>query len=215
MAAANTMRFTVLLLMLAFSATTRADQPPPAATVLRWLKLNEKVEVGEPKAIRLTSGETAFLFPANFDDRGRNFMRGVVLARPAIRSAREIEGIAGHSFEVATPEPRARSFVAINESGSGQGTVEGRMALYTFSGWTPTVILQTEYHSNLGYCGPPTPFECHSTTVSWRFEERELIETKVVESGLRPDRLARKRFVKRYSLHGGRFVAEAAHSRAR
>lgn len=209
------MRLQLLLLVgsIAPSVDALADTRPSDQTVLAWLGSTEQVRLGQGKPIWLASGERAILMPAAFLDRGRNFSRGIILVRPKLRSAQEIEGISGDQFDTVRSKGGGPSLVAMDESASGQGTIEGRMMLYTFDGWHPTTLLKTEYNSNLGYCGPPTQFSCESTEVRWRFSDKngtgvpDIVETKVVASGPDPDRLVRKKMVTKYSYVSGQFHA--------
>ena len=190
---------------------------PTEAQVRAWLDSAEDLYLYKSTPIVLTTGEPAFLVETEFPQRGRNFSHGVVLVRPRLRQAREIEGIAGSRFITVRPERGGQTFVALDEVASGQGTVEGRKVLYVFDGWRPVALLRSEFRDNLGNCGLTESSDpCHAREVEWTFTDvngdgkPDLVETVTTKSGPNAKALrTESSVVTQYLYQRGTFVGRS------
>lgn len=207
---------TVLLAALCARVSCHAEGIPPEQQVRRWHGMAEGVYLYAHVPVVLANGEHAMLVETKFPQRGRNFSPAVVLIRPGLKQAREIKGIGGSKFVTLQPEPDGRTFVALDEVASGQGTVEGRKILFSFDGWRPVIVLKNEFRDNLGSCGFVRGEDrCYAREVDWKFIDVnadgrvDMVETVTLKSGLAGRKLATDSMtVTQYVYHRGSFVAK-------
>lgn len=153
---------------------TAETAPLTDAQIEQWWKSGQKVapderlEVnGNMTSIKLTGNEEAVLVTVTFPGRGRNSYDGVLLVRPKLKEAREIEGI--KNFKVFTSfrldsEP---SLISAAGSDSGGGTTFGEKRALFFDGWNPVVLHEERLGNNSGSCGPDRA--CFAQELEWIF----------------------------------------------
>ena len=133
-------------------------------------KPDEEIEVHKVKPIRLKSGEKAFLATTTFHGRGRCCESVVLLIRPTLQKAREIEETFS-SIEVRDLDGDEVSEISTHGGFCGQGTcVFEKMILY-FDGWEPNVLHSRGFGDNEGACGSESGYPCYMSEVEWTFRE--------------------------------------------
>jgi hypothetical protein len=218
-------RLLVLLPLLAFALPCFAGvthYPPPSPSqvnqIKKWWKPekrekpDEEFGIGHVYPVRLKSGEAAYVASVDFPMRGRCCSAGILLVRPDLQEARQIDP---HSI----PAP---NFVELVDLGggfvkglvmsgafTGQGHTSGSWALLYFDEWQPVTIFSRKFEDNLGEDCGRTRFSgrpCHSKEVKWVFLDldgdriKDLVETIVNCDGDEPDQMTCKTTVNAYLI---------------
>lgn len=209
---------TILLFLLSFCASVFAGNTPPSDDeIQKWWKQNNKEEMtieGKPLQIGLRKKEVAYIVPVGFYGRGRNFIWHMVLVRPAIKEVQEVEEPVRRDSIVHDLNHDGISEIETVSLGSGQGTTSGEKSIVQFDGWKPIVLHHTEFHDNLGGCGPPPGGygKCVSKEVNWQFVDldgdgnNDLIEEIIVMKGSRPNKLSTKKTINKYLFKNNAFI---------
>lgn len=201
------------MLFMAFSIAPAQAQTPSKVTIATWWNQPERVEIGDIKKITLDGGETAYLASTQFVERGRNFSRGVLLARPSLKKAIDLSTLLDASFDIVklSSYPSSESYIVTTPGASGQGDYEGKKTLLHFIGWEPIVVMTRKEFDNRG----TTADGCPSTSrrFEWKFvdlnndRELDLIEIRTDEKKDLPDcQLKTLKTTRRYRNSGFEFV---------
>jgi len=182
-----------LMFFVAFSIAHAQVGIPTKETIVEWWNQPERVQIGDIKKITLIGGETAYLASAEFVDRGRNFSRGVLLARPSLNKAIDLSSLIDSEFDIIKlgSYPFSASYIVSTPWASGQGTYEGKKTLLYFNGWEPIVVLVRKESDNLGVNADSCPSA--SRRFEWKFVDLnndkalDLIEVRIDEKRVKPD----------------------------
>ncbi|OBY73620.1 hypothetical protein [Acinetobacter gyllenbergii] len=152
--------FITLCLSSLISATHAAV--PTDKTIISWItnlqdsnaSPPQAIQIDSTEAVKLISGEEAYLSGVSFENAGRNFWAGYVLTRPKLKQARILKEFGGqsNSFKVHSTVYKAKpiQLIEIESTGSGQGTVESSKSLVYFTQWTSKLIAEVEESSYNG-----------------------------------------------------------------
>lgn len=174
-----------LILFMAFSIAHAQVGTPTKEIIVEWWNQPERVEIGDIKQITLMGGETAYLASTEFVDRGRNFSRGVLLARPSLNKAIDLSLLIDAEFDIVklSSYPFSASYIVTTPWESGQGTYEGTKTLLYFNGWEPIVVLTRKESDNRGVNADSCPSA--SRRFEWKFVDLnndrvlDLIEVRI------------------------------------
>jgi hypothetical protein len=230
----------MLIALLAFAATAElggsvSSGDPNAALLGRptdeqirewWFQgrsrtYSEPMEILHTFPVVFEGGENAFLCNVWFDDRGRNFQRGVLLVRPGLKQAHEILGTNSEIEDVRYLPRRSRrntpSMIVHSGVGSGQGETEGIRQIFLINRrGTPVILHEQRFEDNWGNCGGDTLRLCHSKEVKWEFVpnmggSEGLRETLVFCDGKESEQLKCKTEVRTYLYKDKKFVPVDPH----
>jgi hypothetical protein len=217
-----------LIVLLAFIAVPcfAADTycPTPShSQIKKWWKPengkspDEEMDIGGVRPVRLKSGEQAFVADVGFPTRGRCCEGGMLLVRPDLQEARQIDsqGIDLHPrvSEVMDLEGSRFAGLVISGSMTSAGEAAGHNTFVYFDEWNPVILHTRRFGSNLGSCGgTDTSPPCHSEEVKWVFVDldgdyiKDLVELIVYKDGEEPDQLIWKTKVNAYLIKDKQFV---------
>lgn len=111
------------------------------------------IDINKTQAVRLKSGEVAYLSGVEFGDAGRNFWGGYILTRPKLKQSQILEyGGQANSFKVYNAQAKSKpiQLVQLTSASSGQGEVSSRDDLVYFDGWKAYVVATAESSSYPG-----------------------------------------------------------------
>ncbi|MDQ9019612.1 hypothetical protein RFI02_00630 [Acinetobacter sichuanensis] len=111
------------------------------------------IDINKTQAVRLKSGEVAYLSGVEFEDAGRNFWGGYILTRPKLKQSQILEyGGQANSFKVHNAQAKSKpiQLVQLTSASSGQGEVSSRDDLVYFDGWKAYVVATAESSSYAG-----------------------------------------------------------------
>lgn len=135
-----------------------------------WGKTSdEKISVKEIKPILLSNNESAFLAGVYFFNRGRNFMDGAILIRPARKEVKDMSEYIDPGFEIKDLDHDGVSEIVTQTMGSGQGSTIGSKRILQFDGWTPVILLEADFEDHSGVCGHRD--DCNYKSTEWKFLE--------------------------------------------
>lgn len=170
------------------------DAPKPLPSqismgdIKSWLRTNETFTLIKHDDVILCDKETALIAQAEFENRGRNFDTAVILIRPQQHSAIEL---AAMQYEITnlsgTNNP---TIVELTKEASGQGTLEGSIALVQFRGDRPILIHEQDYQDKSGACAENET--CKSTLVEWSYETKDdgqILVEKIINSSTMNDKV--------------------------
>jgi len=148
----------ITLSLLGLISTTHATVPTDK-TIISWItNLQDSnanpphaIQIDSTEAVKLISGEEAYLSSVSFENSGRNFWAGYVLTRPKLKQARILKEFGGqsNSFKVHSTVYKGKpiQLIEIENAGSGQGTVESSKSLVYLNQWTSKLITEVEESS--------------------------------------------------------------------
>ncbi len=111
------------------------------------------IDINKTQAVRLKSGEVAYLSGVEFEDAGRNFWGGYILTRPKLKQSQILEyGGQANSFKIYNAQAKTKpiQLVQLTSASSGQGEVSSRDDLVYFDGWKAYVVATAESSSYPG-----------------------------------------------------------------
>lgn len=111
------------------------------------------IDINKTQAVRLKSGEVAYLSGVEFEDAGRNFWGGYILTRPKLKQSQILEyGGQANSFKIYNAQAKTQpiQLVQLTSASSGQGEVSSRDDLVYFDGWKAYVVATAESSSYPG-----------------------------------------------------------------
>ena len=111
------------------------------------------IDINKTQAVRLKSGEVAYLSGVEFGDAGRNFWGGYILTRPKLKQSQILEyGGQANRFKVYNAQAKSKpiQLVQLTAASSGQGEVSSRDDLVYFDGWKAYVVATAESSSYAG-----------------------------------------------------------------
>ncbi|MFM6905029.1 MAG: hypothetical protein ACKOUU_03040, partial [Acinetobacter tjernbergiae] len=128
----------VLSILCGFFITVSVSHAavPTDKTIISWItnlqdsnaNPPQAIQIDSTEAVKLISGEEAYLSGVSFENAGRNFWAGYVLTRPKLKQARILKEFGGqsNSFKVHPTVYKGKpiQLIEIESAGSGQGTVE-------------------------------------------------------------------------------------------
>ena len=132
----NKKNFIYITLCLSGLISTTHATVPTDKTIISWItnlqdsnaNPPQAIHIDSTEAVKLISGEEAYLSSVSFDNAGRNFWAGYVLTRPKLKQARILKEFGGqsNSFKVHSTVYKGKpiQLIEIESAGSGQGTVE-------------------------------------------------------------------------------------------
>jgi hypothetical protein len=213
----------VALIGVVVSCTAFAGEPPSIQQVQEWWKAKstEEMAIDDPlQEVHLVDKEVAFMAPAYFFQRGRNFFRRAVLIRPDLKEVRELPYPVGFDFSVQDLDGDGVSEVLSVSTESGEGDNYSVHAIFRLDGFNPVLLHEAVTEDNLGWCYRG----CEKVDVAWKFghsrppnsDETLLTETITTSrSPQDPARLKSRSETRRYVLIGNVFVrADAERLRA-
>ncbi|ENW99363.1 hypothetical protein F900_02529 [Acinetobacter modestus] len=139
-------------------STTHAAVPTDKA-IISWItnfqdsnsNPPQAIQIDSTEAVKLISGEEAYLSGVSFENAGRNFWAGYILTRPKLKQSRILKEFGGqsNSFKVHPTVYKGKpiQLIEIESAGSGQGTVESSKSLVYFTQWTSKLIAEVEESS--------------------------------------------------------------------
>ncbi|WP_293735146.1 hypothetical protein [uncultured Acinetobacter sp.] len=151
----------VLSILCGFFITVSVSHAavPPDKTIISWItnlqdsnaNPPQAIQIDSTEAVKLISGEEAYLSGVSFENAGRNFWAGYVLTRPKLKQSRILKEFGGqsNSFKVYPTVYKGKpiQLIEIESAGSGQGTVESSKSLVYFNQWTSKLITEVEESS--------------------------------------------------------------------
>lgn len=151
----------VLSILCGFFITVSVSHAavPPDKTIISWItnlqdsnaNPPQAIQIDSTEAVKLISGEEAYLSGVSFENAGRNFWAGYVLTRPKLKQSRILKEFGGqsNSFKVHSTVYKGKpiQLIEIESAGSGQGTVESSKSLVYFNQWTSKLITEVEESS--------------------------------------------------------------------
>lgn len=155
----NKKNFIYITLYLSGLISTTHATVPTDNTIISWItnlqdsnaNPPQAIHIDSTEAVKLISGEEAYLSSVSFENAGRNFWAGYVLTRPKLKQARILKEFGGqsNSFKVHSTMYKGKpiELVEIESAGSGQGTVETTKSLVYFTQWTSKLIIEVEESS--------------------------------------------------------------------
>jgi len=135
-----------------------------------WGKTSsEEITVEKIEPILLSDNERAFLAGTWFFSRGRNFIAGAVLVRPALQEVRDVSEYCRPDFKVRDLDRDGVSEIITETLGSGGGTTSGTKRILQFDGWNPVILHEADFedHSGVGSMCEG----CEDKSVEWQFLE--------------------------------------------
>ncbi|EOR05596.1 hypothetical protein [Acinetobacter genomosp. 15BJ] len=170
----NKLALSILFGFLIPVSTTHAAVPTDK-TIISWItnlqnsnaNPPQAIQIDSTEAVKLISGEEAYLSGVSFENAGRNFWAGYVLTRPKLKQARILKEFGGqsNSFKVHPTVYKGKpiQLIEIESAGSGQGTVESSKSLVYFTQWTSKLIAEVEESSYDGrYDDKLGAEDCHT-----------------------------------------------------
>ena len=148
----------ITLCLSGLISTTHATVPTDKA-IISWItnlqdsnaNPPQAIHIDSTEAVKLISGEEAYLSSVSSENAGRNFWAGYVLTRPKLKQARILKEFGGqsNSFKVHSTVYKGKpiQLIEIESAGSGQGTVESSKSLVYFTQWTSKLITEVEESS--------------------------------------------------------------------
>jgi len=155
----NKKNFIYITLCLSGLISTTHAAVPKDNTIISWItnlqdsnaNPPQAIHIDSTEAVKLISGEEAYLSSVSFENAGRNFWAGYVLTRPKLKQARILKEFGGqsNSFKVHSTVYKGKpiQLIEIESAGSGQGTVESSKSLVYFTQWTSKLIAEVEESS--------------------------------------------------------------------
>ena len=155
----NKKNFIYITLCLSGLISTTHATVPTDKTIISWItnlqdsnaNPPQAIHIDSTEAVKLISGEEAYLSSVSFDNAGRNFFFFFVLTRPKLKQARILKEFGGqsNSFKVHSTVYKGKpiQLIEIESAGSGQGTVETTKSLVYFTQWTSKLITEVEESS--------------------------------------------------------------------
>jgi hypothetical protein len=158
----NKKKFIFITLCLSSLISTTHAAVPSDKTIISWItnfqdsnaNPPQAIQIDSTEAVKLISGEEAYLSGVSFENAGRNFWGGYVLTRPKLKQARILKAFGGqsNSFTVHSTVYKGKpiQLVEIESAGSGQGIVESSKSLVYLNQWTSKLIAEVEESSYEG-----------------------------------------------------------------
>ncbi|ENW81932.1 hypothetical protein F909_01621 [Acinetobacter sp. ANC 3929] len=158
----NKKNFIFITLCLSGLVSPTHAVTPSDKTIMSWItnfqdsnaSPPQAIQIDSTEAVKLISGEEAYLSGVSFENAGRNFWAGYVLTRPKLKQARILKEFGGqsNSFTVHSTVYKGKpiQLVEIESAGSGQGTVESSKSLVYLNQWTSKLIAEVEESSYEG-----------------------------------------------------------------
>ncbi len=173
---------------------TAQTQCPSRAEIAEWWKAgrtatpDEPIEVtGSLNGVVLTGKEEAIVVHVTFPKRGINSYDGVLLVRPKLKEAREVEMAKDFGVFGSYHLPDEPSVISATGWSSGGGHVSGEKRAIIFDGWDQVILHSRRFGDNLGDCG--IYCACVVQQVEWIFsdlngdEKVDLIEVVIQRFG--------------------------------
>ncbi|MBY3624792.1 hypothetical protein HGO21_35440 [Acinetobacter sp. CUI P1] len=158
----NKKNFIYITLCLSGLISTTHATVPTDKTIISWItnlqdsnaNPPQAIHIDSTEAVKLISGEEAYLSSVSFENAGRNFWAGYVLTRPKLKQAKILKEFGGqsNSFKVHSTVYKGKpiQLIEIESAGSGQGTVESSKSLVYFTQWISKLITEVEESSYAG-----------------------------------------------------------------
>ena len=215
-----TIRLMAVLIFLALPCFAASGNHglPSSSEIRKWWNPQEKKRPDEPlevrdlRAIRLKSGEAAFVASVAYPERARCCAWGILLVRPNLHEAREVGSLCKVT-RVLDLDHDGISEVVTTGSFLGQGATSGQHRLLNFDGWKPVVLYEKDFGDVLGGCGMEViGHRCTSKEVTWFFTDldgdwdEDLVELIVFKEGKESDELKWTSRVRAYKLTGKELV---------
>lgn len=155
----NKKNFIYITLCLSGLISTTHATVPTDKTIISWItnlqdsnaNPPQAIHIDSTEAVKLISGEEAYLSGVSFDNAGRNFWAGYVLTRPKLKQSRILKEFGGqsNSFKVYSTVYKSKpiQLIEFESAGSGQGMVESSKSLVYFTQWTSKLITEVEESS--------------------------------------------------------------------
>lgn len=155
----NKNNFICMALCLSGLISTTHAAVPTDKTIISWItnfqdsnaSPPQAIQIDSTEAVKLISGEEAYLSGVSFENAGRNFWAGYVLTRPKLKQAKILKEFGGqsNSFKVHSTVYKGKpiQLIEIESAGSGQGMVESSKSLVYFTQWTSKLIAEVEESS--------------------------------------------------------------------
>lgn len=158
----NKKNFIYITLSLSGLISTTHAAVPTDKAIISWItnlqdsnaNPPQAIQIDSTEAVKLISGEEAYLSGVSFENAGRNFWAGYVLTRPKLKQSRILKEFGGqsNSFKVHPTVYKGKpiQLIEIESTGSGQGTVESSKSLVYFNQWSTKLITEVEESSYNG-----------------------------------------------------------------
>ncbi len=155
----NKKNYIFITLCLSGLVSTTHAAIPNDKTIISWItnlqdsnaNPPQAIQIDSTEAVKLISGEEAYLSGVSFENAGRNFWGGYILTRPKLKQARILKAFGGqsNSFKVHSTVYKATpiQLIEIESAGSGQGSVESSKSLVYLNQWTSRLIAEVEESS--------------------------------------------------------------------
>ena len=152
---------TFVLSVVVFAASSSFAAAPTAKEIIGSLtNLNASsaypknaIHINETQAIKLKSGEVAYLSGVEFENAARNFWGGYILTRPKLKQSQILDyGGQANSFKIYEVQVNTKpiQLIQLRSAGSGQGSVSSQEELVYFDGWKAYVVATAESSSDPG-----------------------------------------------------------------
>lgn len=140
---------------------TLSAQPPSDSKILSSIiNISESsanpvrnIQIESTQKITLASGEEAYISGVTFNNSARNFWGGYILTRPKLGKSRILPyGGQTNQFVVHPVYYKSKAFdlIEFENSGSGQGAIEGSKVLVALEGWEPKKITEVKVSDESG-----------------------------------------------------------------
>ena len=151
----------ITLSLLGLISTTHATVPTDK-TIISWItnlqdsnaNPPQAIQIDSTEAVKLISGEEAYLSGVSFENAGRNFWAGYIITRPTLKQSKILADFGGQSntFKVysALSQTQPVQLVEIESAGSGQGILSSTLDLVYFDGWNAKVIATVNSNDDPG-----------------------------------------------------------------
>ena len=145
----------LLMFSSSFAAVPTAKEIISTITNLEDSNANppKAISIEHTKAIKLKSGEVAYLSGVSYENAGRNFWSGYILTRPKLKQSQILEyGGQSNEFKIYNVQPKTKpiQLIELSLASSGQGATSRRDELVYFDGWEAYVVATAESSSDLG-----------------------------------------------------------------
>ncbi|MDM1763416.1 hypothetical protein HX132_03880 [Acinetobacter sp. 226-4] len=145
----------VFVCSIGFAATPTSKEIISTLTNLddSYATPKNAIDINKTQAVRLKSGEVAYLSGVEFQDAGRNFWGGYILTRPKLKQSQILEyGGQANRFKIYNAQAKSKpiQLVQLTSASSGQGEVSSRDDLVYFDGWKAYVVATAESSSYPG-----------------------------------------------------------------
>ncbi|GAA5007128.1 hypothetical protein GCM10023206_12910 [Acinetobacter puyangensis] len=134
---------------------------PSTTQIIDWISNSEKsyaspankIVIEHSEEITLLSGEKAYVSGIEFVNAGRNFVKGYILTRPALKQSHILQfGGQSNTFVVHQVIVKGKpvNLVEFEGAGSGQGTIGKSRTLAYFKNWQPITIAEARSYYSPG-----------------------------------------------------------------